>query len=97
VRGTLSFAQNKATDRTTNVFINLADNAPLDTMNFAPFGRVVEGMAVADSIYAMYGEMVTSPMFGGDPKRLYNEGNKYLDEKFPKLDRIVRIVVRPQQ
>lgn len=97
LRGTLSFAQNKATDRTTNVFINLADNAPLDTMNFAPFGRVVEGMAVADSIYAMYGEMVTSPMFGGDPKRLYNEGNKYLDEKFPKLDRIVRIVVRPQQ
>jgi cyclophilin family peptidyl-prolyl cis-trans isomerase len=94
LRGTLTFAQNKPTDRTTNLFINLNDNVSLDTLRFVPIGRVVEGMTVADSLFAMYGEMPTSPMLGGDPKRLYNESNKYLDEKYPKLDRIVRITVR---
>ena len=50
-RGTISYAQFKPTDRTTNVFINLHDNLNLDTLRFAPIGRVVQGMEVADSLY----------------------------------------------
>ncbi len=95
MRGTISFAQNKATDRATNVFINLKDNASLDSLKFVPIGRVVAGMDVADSIYAIYGETPTaSPLWGGDIKRLFREGNRYLDEKFPKLDRIIKITVK---
>ena len=93
-RGTLSFAQSKPSDRTTNVFINLADNKSLDSLGFAPIGRVVEGMEVADSLYSLYGEVTMAPPPIGDPARLYRESNKYMDAEYPKLDRIVRITIR---
>ncbi len=95
VRGTLAYAQSRPTDRTTNVFFNLHDNAELDTLRFAPFGRVVQGMEVVDSLYAFYGEFPAAGAPLGDPKRLFGESNRYLDEKFPKLDRIVKITIRP--
>src|SRR5215831_10092066 len=57
VRGTISYAQFKPTDRTTNVFINLQDNLNLDTLRFAPIGRVVSGIDVADSLFAGYAEL----------------------------------------
>ena len=95
VRGTISYAQFKPTDRTSNVFINLRDNPNLDTLGFAPIGRVMQGMEVADSLFANYGELPSSDPPLGDPKRLYAETNKYLDEKYPKLDRIIKITIRP--
>jgi cyclophilin family peptidyl-prolyl cis-trans isomerase len=94
VRGTLAYAQFKPSDRTTNVFFNIHDNPNLDTLKFAPIGRVVQGMDIVDSLYANYGELPTSDPPLGNPKRLYAESNKYLDEKYPKLDRIVKITVR---
>jgi peptidyl-prolyl cis-trans isomerase A (cyclophilin A) len=93
VRGTITFAQFSPADRTTNLFVNLRDNLKLDTLGFAPIGRVVEGMEVADSLHSGYGELPSMDAPLGDPKRLYGESNKYLDEKFPKLDRIVKITV----
>jgi cyclophilin family peptidyl-prolyl cis-trans isomerase len=95
VRGTVAFAQFKPTDRTTNLFVNLRDNPELDTLKFAPVGRVVQGMGVVDSLETMYGEFPAADEPFGNPKRLYAESNRYLDEKFPKLDRIVRITIRP--
>jgi peptidyl-prolyl cis-trans isomerase A (cyclophilin A) len=95
VRGTISFAQFKPTDRTSNVFINLRDNPNLDTLGFAPIGRVTQGMEAADSLFANYGELPSSDPPLGNPKRLYAETNKYLDEKYPKLDRIIKITIRP--
>jgi len=93
-RGTISFAQFKPTDRTTNVFINLRDNPELDTLKFAPIGRVVQGLEVVDSLYAYYGEFPAADEPLGNPKRLARESNKYLDEKFPKLDRVIKVTVR---
>jgi peptidyl-prolyl cis-trans isomerase A (cyclophilin A) len=94
VRGTISYAQFKPTDRTTNVFINLHDNPNLDTLRFAPIGRVVQGMEIADSLYAGYGELPISDPPLGDVKRLYRESNKYMDKEYPKLDRILKITIR---
>lgn len=95
VRGTLSFAQYNPRDRTTNLFINLRDNTtPLDSLGFAPIGRVTQGIETADSLYAGYGEIPAMPAPLGNPRRLYAETNRYLDKEFPKLDRIVRITLR---
>lgn len=94
-RGTIAYAQNTPRDRSANLFINLRDNEELDALHFTPIGRVVEGMAVADSLYAYYGEFPAAPEPLGNPKRLYGESNTYLDEKFPLLDRISRITIRP--
>jgi peptidyl-prolyl cis-trans isomerase A (cyclophilin A) len=84
-RGYVTFATAGPDSRTTQVFINLIDNRQLDGMGFAPFGRVVEGMEVVDSLYAGYGDGPPGG-FGPDQTRLMREGNAYLDRDFPRLD-----------
>ncbi len=87
-RGFMSFAQTGMPNtRSTQVFINYADNARLDGMRFAPFGQVVQGMDVVDSLYKGYGEGAPSGA-GPDQGRVQAQGNAYLDKSFPKLDAI---------
>jgi cyclophilin family peptidyl-prolyl cis-trans isomerase len=94
LRGTLSYAQFKPTDRSTNIFINLRDSPNLDTLGFTPIGRVLEGMEVADSLYGGYNDLPISDPPLGDVKRMYRESNKYLYENYPKLYRIIRVSFR---
>lgn len=87
-RGYVTFAAAAVPDsRNTQVFINLVDNRQLDGMGFAPFGRVVEGMDVVDSLHTGYGDGPPSG-FGPDQLRLMREGNRYLEREFPNLDHI---------
>jgi peptidyl-prolyl cis-trans isomerase A (cyclophilin A) len=94
-RGTLTFAQTSPRDRSTDLFINLRDNPKLDTLGFAPVGRVIEGLEVADALFFGYGDLPSSAPPTGNPRRFYGESNRYLDKEFPKLDRIISVRVRP--
>ncbi len=94
VRGTLTYAQFTPRDRAHTLFLNLNDNVALDSLGFAPIGRVVEGMENADGIYAGYGELPASPAPIGNPRRFYGESNRFLDKEYPELDRIVGVRVR---
>ncbi len=94
VRGTLSFATAGPNTRTTQIFINLADNVALDRMGFAPFGKVVEGMDVVDQLYSGYGEG-TPQGHGPDQGRITSEGKAYLDSDFPLLDKIKQAIILP--
>jgi len=86
VRGMVTFAAGSAPDtRSTQLFINYADNRNLDGMRFAPIGQVVDGMSVVDSLYADYGEGAPDGS-GPSQERLASEGNAYLTKNFPKLD-----------
>jgi peptidyl-prolyl cis-trans isomerase A (cyclophilin A) len=89
-RGFLSFAQAGSPEkRTTQVFVNRADNTHLDRQ-FAPFGQVVgRGMDVVDALYAGYGDGAPHGPGPGQGRILY-EGNAYLRAEFPKLDYIER-------
>lgn len=80
-RGTITFATAGPNTRTTQLFINFADNKRLDGMGFSPFGKVVEGMDVVDKINGEYGE---TP----DQRRIQSQGNAYLKKDFPNLDYI---------
>ena len=93
-RGTISFATDGPDTRTTQVFINLGDNARLDQRGFAPFGAVVSGMDVVDQFYSEYGEGEPRGKGPAQP-RIEAEGNTYLDRDFPKLDYIKRATVQP--
>jgi peptidyl-prolyl cis-trans isomerase A (cyclophilin A) len=86
-RGLVTFATAGPGTRTTQIFINYRDNSRLDGMGFTPFGEVVEGMTVVDSLYGGYGEGAPNGR-GPDQMRLNIEGEKYLARQFPKLDKI---------
>jgi peptidyl-prolyl cis-trans isomerase A (cyclophilin A) len=92
-RGTVTFATAGPNTRTTQLFVNLANNARLDRLGFAPVGRVVDGMIHVDSLYSGYGE---GPPRGKGPNqdRLAEVGNLYLQRDFPRLDfvRTARVV-----
>ena len=94
LRGTLSFAKGGPTSRTTEVFVNLKNNASLDAQHFSPFAEVVEGMGVVDSFYSGYGD---GPPRGDGPYQAMAvaRGNAYLDADFPDLDRIEKAVIEP--
>jgi peptidyl-prolyl cis-trans isomerase A (cyclophilin A) len=84
-RGRVTYAMAGPDTRTTQLFINFKDNQGLDGQGFAPFGSVVEGLAVVDALYSGYGEGAPQ---GRDPDqgRVQAEGNAYLRGSFPRLD-----------
>ena len=91
VRGTVAFAFKIPNGRTTQVFINLRDNsAAFDVEPFVPFARVVEGMEVADALYAAYGEQAGGGIRAGKQDPVFEGGNAYLRRDFPNLDYIKR-------
>jgi peptidyl-prolyl cis-trans isomerase A (cyclophilin A) len=93
-RGTIAFAFAVANGRATQVFINLRDNsATHDKEPFVPFGRVIEGMDVADSLNAEYGEASGGGIRGGKQEPLFESGNVWLKENFPRLDYILRATI----
>ena len=91
-RGYVTYAMAGPNTRTSQLFINFGDNSSLDRQGFSPFGRVVEGMEVVDTLYADYGEGAPRG-HGPDQGRLQREGNAYLEKDFPKLDYIVKAAV----
>lgn len=86
-KGRITYAISGPDTRTTQLFINFRDNSRLDRMGFAPFGEVVKGMDVVESLYAGYGEGAPRGR-GPDQGRIQAEGNKYLNEHFERLDYI---------
>ena len=78
-RGTVTYAKGGPDSRTTQLFINYKDNPNLDNMGFPPFGKVIKGMDVVDSINNEYQERP-------DQQTIQSEGNAYLQRDFPRLD-----------
>jgi len=94
VRGTVAFAFAVPNGCTTQVFINLRDNSSThDKEPFVPFGRVVEGMDVADALNAEYGESSGSGIRAGKQDPLFGGGTAYLTREFPRLDYIRKATI----
>ena len=93
VRGTIAFAFKDPNGRSTQAFINLRDNRETHDKEFVPFARVMEGMDVADALYAGYGEG-PGGIRAGKQDPVFQGGNAYLLKAFPRLDYIVRATLR---
>jgi len=93
-RGAVAYAFKDPNGRTTQVFINLRDNrAAFDVEPFVPFARVVEGMEVAEALYAGYGERAGGGIRAGKQDPVFEGGNAYLRRDFPNLDYIKRVTL----
>ena len=88
VIGTVTFAKSSMPNsRTTQLFINLGDNSSnLDGQGFSPFGKVITGMDVVQSIYSGYGQ---TP----DQQAIQTQGTAYFTKQYPKLDLIKSAVI----
>src|SRR3989449_8673084 len=84
-RGYLTYAKTSMPNtRSTQIFINLKDNAGLDGQGFSPFGSVDgKGMNVVDMFYDQYSES-----YGPDQDQISKLGKAYLAKGWPKLDSI---------
>ncbi len=84
-RGYLTYAKTSMPNtRSTQIFINLKDNAGLDGQGFSPFGEVDgKGMNVVEMLYDQYGDAG-----GPDQDQISKKGKPYLDKGWPKLDSI---------
>jgi len=83
-RGYLTHAKSSGPDtRSTQMFINLTNNLPLDQQGFAPFATVVSGMEVVDQLYGGYGEELTAKQ-----PTIQQQGNLFLRREYPRLDYI---------
>ncbi len=83
-RGFVTFAKTGLPDsRTTQLFINFADNSQLDSKGFAPFAEVVSGMDVVDALNKEYGATPSDYQ-----PEIQAQGNAFLEQKFPNLDAV---------
>ena len=96
VRGAIAYAFGAPNGRTTQLFINLQDNAEVfDKEPFVPFAHIIDGMDVADSLFGEYGETAGGGIRAGKQDPLFTGGNGFLQAQFPKLDYIQRASVSP--
>src|SRR4029077_10124223 len=84
-RGYLTYAKTSMPNtRSTQIFINLKDNAGLDGQGFSPFGVIdAQGMKVVEMLYDQYGDSA-----GPDQDKIAKQGKPYIDKGWPKLDSI---------
>ncbi len=88
-RGFVTYTQSgQPNTRSVQLFINLGDNSRLDSMGFAPIGKVIEGMDVVDKLYGGYADGLTKLQ-----GRIADEGNAFLEKNYPQLDAIKKAVI----
>lgn len=89
--GTICFAKTgRPNSRSTQMFVNLGNNAGLDGQGFTPFGKVISGMDVVAQVFTGYGENR-----GNVQGEFKTSGNAYIKKKFPSCDSITSAVVLP--
>ena len=89
VRGTFAFAHDGPGTRSHTIFINRRDSEYLDGQNFVPIGKVIDGMAVVDSLQWPYKEKA-------DHHLLSTVGNRYLRREHPKADYVRTATILPR-
>jgi len=81
--GMVSFAMAGPNTRTTQIFVNTADNAFLDSQGFTPFAKVMQGMEIF-----MSGSTMSIPSPVPDQFMYESEGNPWILQNYPAIDLI---------
>lgn len=93
-KGMVAFARSEKNSRTTQLFVNMQDNAKLDTTmregvhGYPPFGKVISGMNIFFQLNDQYAKRIL-PL----QDSIYRYGNQYLVQHFPGLDKIISATI----
>lgn len=82
LKWSVSFATSGPDTRSTQIFINYADNTMLDYQGFAPFGEVVSGF---DALLAINNPS-PSDSGGIDQDMMYERGNEWVVSRYPTVN-----------
>jgi cyclophilin family peptidyl-prolyl cis-trans isomerase len=86
LKGTIVYATAGPNTRTSQLFINFKDNGGLDAQGFAPFGKVLSGMATVVAIHNP-----TPGQSGGVDQGAYTEkGNTWIKKTYPSINFITK-------
>jgi peptidyl-prolyl cis-trans isomerase A (cyclophilin A) len=91
LKGAISYARGGKETRHDHLFINLKNNQRLDTVmaggvrGYPPFGTVIKGMNVVESLYSGYGNETMAKVDSLNYTQLL--------QTFPKLDLINRVYI----
>jgi cyclophilin family peptidyl-prolyl cis-trans isomerase len=91
LKGIVAFARSGKNSRSAQLFIDVNDNAKLDTTmregvhGYPPIGKVIKGYEVLEALNGQYGRTIL-PL----QDSIYKYGNVYLDKQFPGLDKIIK-------
>lgn len=94
LKGIVAFARSEKNSRTTQLFINMQNNAKLDTTmregvhGYPPFGKVISGMSIFFQLNDQYAKQILPFQ-----DSIYLHGNQYLDQYFPGLDKILSATI----
>ena len=91
--GTVTFATSGPNTRTTQLFINTADNARLDKMGFAPFATLNDGLDIVTDI----DDPTPGDSNGIDQDQYATKGNKWLKKEYPKANFILSATIKSIQ
>lgn len=89
LKGVVAYARAEVDTRSTQLFINLKDNARLDTVTyngvtgFPPIGKIIEGIEVIDKLNPEYGETPSQDS-------ITVSGRKYTEREFPNMDYVIK-------
>ena len=86
----MTYATAGANTRTSQMFVNYANNARLDGMGFAPFGQVVAGFAELKQVFNP-----TPGSSGGIDQMAYTKkGDKWINKHYPGTNFIINATIR---
>jgi cyclophilin family peptidyl-prolyl cis-trans isomerase len=91
VEGTIVYASAGPNSRTTQLFINMKDNAQLDDLGFAPFGVVVSGMETAKKIF----NPTPGATDGVNQLEYKDKGNDWIRQAYPGINFITKATILP--
>ncbi len=89
VEGSITYATAGPNTRTTQLFINLKDNARLDKSGFAPFGTVVSGMDVVRAIH----NPTPGSSDGVDQGNYSSRGDSWIRKAYPGINFVTNATI----
>ena len=82
LKHTVTYATAGPNTRTTQLFVNYANNSRLDAQGFAPFGRVVAGAQYLDRVH----DPTPGSSNGVDQQQYTAKGDAWIRQQYPEIN-----------